>query len=219
MVRNVVHAALTGLALVAMPVVGVAVTEQVAEATSLAPLSVEQITDASTYIVRGTVTKVWAVEDDHGMIWTRASVAVDSVYKGPDKPAEIVVESMGGILPDGREVDVDSTARFSPTEDAVFFLAPAAGGRFHCVDWFLGKYTVRRAPGDDRPSVVRYAAAAGTRYDARFLPVPETNKLYLDDLLTQVQTRLKAGWDGKPIPGISADNLRLINAPERRMVK
>jgi hypothetical protein len=116
-------------------------------------------------------------------------------------------------------MSVEGTARYSPYEDAVFFLSPAGQGLYTPVGWFLGKYTVRRAPGDDRLSVVRYTAVPETRYDARFLPVPATNKLYLDDLLGTVQARLKTGWDGKPIPGISAKNLELINAPERRMVK
>jgi hypothetical protein len=219
MARNLLRAALTGLALLATPLAGLGLTEQPAHATSIAPLTVEQLTDASTYIVRGTVTKVWAEEDDHGMVWTRATVAVDAVYKGPDHPRELVVESMGGMLPDGRIVSMEGTARYSVGEDGVFFLHPADGGRFHPVGWFLGKYTVRRAPGEDRLSVVRYTAQSEMRYDARFLPVPKSNRVYLDDLLNQVNSRLKTGWDGRPIPGISNDRLKAINAPERRTAK
>jgi hypothetical protein len=221
MFRTVVRAGLIGAALLATPAIGLLAAEQSAHATSLANLSVEQITDASTYIVRGTVTRTWTVVDDHGMVWTRAEVEVTDVLKGPDRPATIEVESMGGVGPDGQVVSMEGATRFSAMEDAVFFLHPVAGEpRFHTVGWFLGKYTIRRAPHDDRLAVVRYTAGSEVRYDARFLPVPdEAHRVYLDDLLSQVQARLKTGWDGKSIPGISDEKLREINAPERRMVK
>lgn len=215
------RAALVGLALVATPMIGLLAAEQPAHATSLANLSVEQMTDASTYIVRGTVTRTWTVVDDHDMVWTRAEVEVTDVLKGPDRPATVVVESMGGVAPDGQVVSIEGATRFSATEDAIFFLHPVDDGKmFHTVGWFLGKYTIRRAPHDDRLAVVRYTAGSEVRYDARFLPVPEKeHRVYLDDLLGQIQARLKTGWDGKPIPGISDAKLREINTPERRMVK
>lgn len=189
-----------------------------AHATSIAQLSVAQLTDASTYIVRGTVKRVWVDTDADGIIWTRAEIAVSSVLKGPDSPAVLVVESMGGMDGDQQTI-VDGMARYSPDEDVLMFLDTIHHGQdLTPVSAFEGKYTVRRAPHDDRPIVVQYTVNPLTVYDARFLPYPApADRVYLDDMLDSVQTHLKAGWDGQPIPGISADKLRTINAPERRL--
>jgi hypothetical protein len=58
----------------------------------------------------------------------------------------------------------------------------------------------------------------GRVFDARFLPHPAPERrVYLDDLVDRVQQRLDKGWDGKPITGISAVELKKINTLDRRM--
>ena len=51
------HKTLKGLLLAA--VLTFVMPHEPAQATSIAPLTHEQLTDASTYIVRGTVVDVW----------------------------------------------------------------------------------------------------------------------------------------------------------------
>lgn len=188
-----------------------------ARATSLAPLTEAQLTDAATYIVKGTVTSVWTEVDDRGYVWTRAGVEVDEVYKGPDDPDFLVVDAMGGEVGERRMV-VPSSARFSVGEHTLMFLAEIDHGRkLTPVGMFLGKYTIRRAPGDVREHVIRYNRTEEA-FDHRFLPyAPPEQREYLDDLLQRVETHLDVGWDGRPIPGISAQKLEEINTPARRL--
>lgn len=203
--RNALFGATVGLAAVVVP--------QVAEATSLAELSVEQMTDASTYIVRGTVTAVWTELDDHGKVWTRATLDVSQTFKGPDSPQELTIDALGGIH-NGSAMIVHGTPRFSEGEDMLVFLDRIRGGeRLTPVSMFMGKYTVRRAPGDDRESLVRWHGRALEHYDARFLPhAQHSNRVYLDDIQSRVEMRVTQGWDGMPIPGISLDKLATINS-------
>jgi hypothetical protein len=195
----------------------IALAPATARATSLAPLSEDQLTDAATYIVKGTVTSVWSEVDDRGYIWTRAAVEVSRVYKGPDDPDFLVVEAMGGEIGE-RRMAVPSSARFSEGESILMFLAEIDHGRkLTPVGMFLGKYTIRRAPGEVREHVIRYNRSGG-QFDHRFLPHPPVEqRVYLDNLLERVESRLDTGWDGKPIPGISPDKLEEINTPTRRL--
>ncbi len=217
MIMRHARAVAIGLALAAGSI-ATTVPDQ-AEATSLAELSIEQITDASTYIVTGTVTEVWTEVDDKDWVWTRARLAVDTVYKGPDAPQELIIDTIGGVTPDGRTTIVHGAARFSEGEELVAFLDTIKHGeRLTPVGMFLGKYTVRRAAGEDRQHVMRWHGKALETFDARFLPTPAVeSRVYLDDLLSQVESRLVVGWDGQPIAGISATKLETVNAPERRI--
>ncbi len=188
-----------------------------AQATSLAPLTIEQITDASTYIVRGTVLDVWTDQDRQGNLWTHARISVAEVLKGPDTPSEVVVDTFGGV--DGSEAAyVSGSARFSETEDVLVFLDQARNGRLSPVGMNLGKFTIRRAPGETRKYAARVTLDPREHYDARFLPHPPADhRMYLDELLPTVEGRLEQGWDGKPIPGLAPEKLKEINVPARRI--
>jgi hypothetical protein len=211
-VRRIAARVVTGIALV----VAMSVATPEAGATTLAPLTIEQFTDASTYIVEGRVEEVWTeLDPEKETVWTRARVAVSVTHKGPDQPTTLIVDSPGGKVGD-LDVYVPSAAQFSVDEDVFLFL-DASSGRNQPVAMFLGKYSVRRAPGEVERYVRTFEAARHTPFDARFLPHPAPeHRVYLTDLREQVQVRLDAGWDGKPIPGIAAERLRVINTPEAR---
>ncbi len=190
----------------------------VANATSIAPLTVEQMTDASTYIVRGRIVRVWTEADADGQVWTHAEVAIAKVLKGPDEPASLIVTSIGGTL--GLQTTrVDGMARFSAEEDTLMFLDAIHGGRdLTPVGAFTGKFTIRRPPHEVRSIAVAYDVNPDTRYDARFLPVPPREQwLFADDLEAEVTAHLVTGWNGRPIPGVPLDELVRVNAPERRI--
>jgi hypothetical protein len=150
-------------------------------------------------------------------VWTRARLQVDTVYKGADDPSELIIDQVGGRF-GTHATEVASTARFSPYEEVLIFLdTNQTGTRLSPVAMFLGKYTIRRAPGDARQHLLRVSLGAEEHYDARFLPHPALeDRLYLDDVLEQVERRLDVGWDGVAIPGIAVERLRTINTPERR---
>lgn len=181
-----------------------------ASATTIAPLTDVQMTDAATHIVRGEVTEVWTELDSQDLLWTRARLSVSQVLKGPDVD-ELIIDSLGGISAD-QIATVEGAARFSEGENVLVFLDTISEGRLTPVSMFRGKYTIRRAPGERKSYVRRWHGRLNSNYDARFLPHPPAKKrVYLDDLVDQVQARLDTGWDGKPIPGISNTRLETVN--------
>ena len=187
-----------------------------AQATTVAPLDVEQLTDGATWIVRGVVNKSWTELDDDGHVWTRHRLDVKRVFKGPSQPSQLIVDSYGGTHGE-LQMHVWSAPRFSVGEEVLVFLDEVAEGRLTPLAMHLGKYTLRRAPGDSRQHVVRFQVAPSQAYDARFIPHPALDdRIYLDDLLETVEERMRAGWDGRKIPGLSAERLKTVNHLSRR---
>ncbi len=191
-------------------------TPQHANATSFAHLTVDQFTDASTWIVEGRVTRVWSELDpeDAHKVWTRAEVEVDAVHKGPGTPERIVIDSLGGRYGD-TFLAISGRAVFSPGERLFAFLDTVdQGRRLTPVSMFQGKLTVRRAAGETRKHVLQVHPKSSPDYefDHRFLPhPPPEQRIYLDDLRAKVLARVQVGWDGQPIPGISNEKLAEIN--------
>ncbi len=115
---------------------------------------------------------------------------------------------------------VSGQAVFSADEDVLLFLDQMASGRVVPVAKFLGKYTIRRAPGERESYARTWHTSAEEQFDARFLPHPAVeDRVYLSDLEERIEARLEAGWDGRPIPGLTTERLELINAPERRHIQ
>lgn len=183
-----------------------------AQATSFAPLTIEQFTDASTYIVEGKVSEVWTELDPvHSVVWTRARVEITTTLKGPDSPTTLIVNSLGGVFGDF-DFYVPGMAVFSVDEDVLLFLDTLSDGRLVPVSKFLGKYTIRRATGERAPYARTWHTSHGETFDARFLPHPDAkDRIYLEGLREQIQNRLELGWDGQPISGISNERLLQIN--------
>jgi hypothetical protein len=181
-----------------------------ASATVLAPLTTEQKVDAADAIVQGRVTGVTAVLD-HGVVWTRADIEVETVLKGAP-PARLVVESAGGVL-NGEVYEVDAAARYAVDEDVVLFLSShPSRGTWGTVGMALGKYTVRQDPATGGEMVVQYTVPYTRAWDPRFIPHPAVaDRVGLDTFEDGVRARVALGWDGKPIPGISSDRLLQIN--------
>lgn len=204
MIRNLLSAGVLALAL------GIASGE--AEATTLTQLNVDQMTDASDLVVRGTVTEIWSARDDNGLIWTRAQLEVVEVLKGDSTTSEVVVSQLGGVYMND-SAPLEGAARFSIGEEALFFLTSnKAETRLSPVGMWQGKYTVRIDPDSGREMGVRFVLSQDAWYDHRFLPHPApADRLYIDDLEDQVLERVAEGWDGKPIPGADPAKLRRIN--------
>lgn len=199
------------VALLAACVAGVSPT---AEATTMVQLSTHQMVDAADTIVRGTVTEVWAEEDENGVVWTRAQLEVSETYKGDPSQVAVVIDQVGGQF--GRNVSiVVGGAKFSAGEEGVFFLEQLGSGRISTIGMSQGKYTLRLDPYSRKTIAQRFNPAPGQHFDHRFLPLPDEEKrLFLTDLEATIQSRVQAGWDGKAIPGTSIERLQRINAKE-----
>lgn len=194
-------------------VVGLSFWSQPVSATSLAPLTQAQMTDASDSIVRGKVISVWTMTNPAGHIVTRALVQVTHSYKGSVAVGTVIpVDSPGGGYV-GILSDVAAAARFSVDEDVFLFLATIYHGTAYTpVGMYLGKYTVRQNPVDGSEMPVRFTIPYTQDYDARFIPhPPAAERIRLEDMVKQVEDRVQAGWDGQPIPGVDPAHLREIN--------
>jgi hypothetical protein len=182
-----------------------------AQATTLTELSVEQMTDASDLVVRGTVTQVFTELDDRGNVWTRAQVEVSEVLKGDAETRAVLVDQMGGVHGNSYSV-IRWSPRFSKGEEAVFFLETLRSGKTSIVGWYQGKFTLRMDPDVGEHMLVRFTNTQDRPYDHRFIPHPPVeNRIYLSDFKTRVRNQVTLGWDGRAIPGADPAKLRQIN--------
>lgn len=179
-----------------------------ASATSLAELSFEQMVDASDYIVRGTVQAIQVEPDSEGDLWTRVRVDVRTTIKGPSELDVLALDVMGGVENDRASL-VGGVPRFSLQEDVLIFAERLDSGLVVPTGLRQGKYTVRIDPERGREMLVNFAPPLNRPYDARFIPDPPAGKrLFLSDLNTRIETRMREGWDGQPIPGKSLRRLQ-----------
>ncbi len=210
MTRSLLRSALLGAGLaLAAPLAGPALLAP-AHATTVVPLTTDQLVDASEFIVVGSVVDVWTERDDSGMIWTRALVEVERGLKG-DADSTLVIQQAGGSY--GEQIAVvPGVARFSVGERGVFFASTRGEGRIQLIGMAQGKFTIRMDPTLRQEIVQRVSIPISRPYDHRFLPLPSTDdRLTLDDLLDQVQDRVELGWDGQPIPGVLTEKLYMRN--------
>ena len=127
-----------------------------ARPTTLVRLSLEQLTEASTAIVRGHVVSQeshWNPAHTH--IFTTTTIAVDQALKGNAQP-EVVVEQLGGKLGHRREY-VAGTVHFFPQARYVLFLEPAAPGtgRYMVVGMTQGAYRIYQDAETHQERVIR----------------------------------------------------------------
>src|SRR5262245_3132716 len=209
----------TSLAALAVAIVTAIAGGVPAHATTVAPLTIEQMADGATWIVEGTITEVWTeIDAETGSVWTRATLDVSDVLKGPYDASALVIDSLGGTS-GAVTTTMSGRAQYSEGEEIFVFLDVVRGDRLVPVAKAMGKYIVRRAPGETRKYVMTWGGEdAYMPYDARFLPHPAPeSRLYLDDLRSRVVARLSQPWDGAALPGIDHARLAEINAPGRRL--
>ncbi len=116
-----------------------------ARGTTLVRLSLDQLYQASTDIVQGSVVSQqsrW--NDDHTQIFTLTTIAVEESMKG-HTPQTVVVEQLGGTVGD-THVQVAATVVFRPEASYVLFLEPAGpeSARFALVGMVQGCYRIYR---------------------------------------------------------------------------
>ncbi len=178
---------------------------------SLLPLSVEQLTDASDYIVRGTVSATWVEQNERGDYWTKVQIEVDEVYKGPAQLDGLELDVVGGLI-GARGMLVRDVPRFDEQEEVLVFAERLDSGYVVPTGMRQGKQTVRIDPDNAAPMLVNYHPPLERPYDHRFIPhPPPADRIYLDDYVSRIKTRIKAGWDGAPIPGKPIERLRQMH--------
>ncbi len=180
----------------------------VAVGSTLHTLSLDQLTDASDYVVRGTVGQMWVETDDRGYHWTRVELEVDAVYKGPEDTDALRLDVMGGFLR-GEGTIAMNVPRFDAGEEVLIFAEQLESGVLVPTGLRQGKFTVRIDPDSGREMLVSYAPMLHQAYDHRFIPHPAPGeRVYLSDYVEQVKARVGHGWDGAPIPGKPIERLQ-----------
>ncbi|RME21866.1 MAG: hypothetical protein D6798_17215 [Deltaproteobacteria bacterium] len=201
--------ALASIAL-GLALAGPALVSTDARASTVAPLTEDQLIDAAEIIVRGRVVEVWTELDDSGLVWTRAMVEVDRVFKGDADPT-IVVSEAGGQFGD-RVTMVAGVARFDVGEDIILFASHRGEGRIQPIGMSTGKFLIRQDPYTRDDIVQRFNPPLGRAYDHRFVPLPpESQRVSVDEFVEHIEERVALGWDGRPIPGIDPAELRRRN--------
>ena len=180
-----------------------------AQATTIAPLSLEQMVDGSDLIVRGTVTDVWTSSDMMGLS-THVMVQVEKTLKGTSA-TEVEVFVPGGEI-DGTISFVDGAPRYGVGERVLLLLDARKDGTYLNVALAGGKYDIKQNPADGSDMVVQFFVPYDRKWDYRFLPNPAVaDRVSLVAMEKRLADRVALGWDGKPIPGASMDHLRQIN--------
>ena len=95
-----------------------------ASATTVIPMSVEDLTNASEHVVQARAVEQWSEwSPNHGLILTFTRFQVIKTLKGA-VPATFVVKQLGGQVANQR-THVAGVRYFSSNEEAVLFLHPA----------------------------------------------------------------------------------------------
>ena len=128
-------------------------------ATTLVRMSLEQISQASAYIVRaGCVANSAAW--DAGEIWTLSTFDVEETWRGTIS-GRITVRLLGGSTASVTS-RVSGVPRFTPGEEVVLFLEPTERGDFSVVSWQQGTFRVRRNGDSGEASVTQDTASFET---------------------------------------------------------
>jgi hypothetical protein len=116
----------------------------VANSTTLARMSVAQMTHAAQLVVRARCVTNFTLWDD-GEIWTFTTFAVEETWKGAhaeNSNQDITVRLLGGTVGNLTSV-VSGVPRFAPGEEVILFLEPTSRGDFSIVSWVQGTFRVR----------------------------------------------------------------------------
>lgn len=126
-----------------------------AAATTLARMTVEQMTRAAQLVVRAKClenSSGW----DAGEIWTFSEFQVEDAWKGA-QPSTLRVRLLGGRA-GNLASNVPGIPRFQLGEEVVLFLEPTERGDFSVVSWVQGTFRIRRNSRTDEEWAVQDTA-------------------------------------------------------------
>lgn len=150
------------------------------QATSLVQMSLQQLTQASTVIVRAHVLDQYSAWDAaHKKIQTFTVLAVDHSVKG-NSPATLTVQQVGGVV-GNIHLFVPGSVRFLPQSQYMLFLEPAVGTpNYLLVGMVQGAYRIYHdsTTGKDRvisPMGNFFFGSSHTKVQAQPQTVPLTS--------------------------------------------
>jgi hypothetical protein len=140
-----------------------------ARASSIARMSVEQMTRSSSLIVHATCVSS-ATRWQDGEIWTVTLFSPDEVWKG-SAPGAIEVRLLGGTAGNVTST-VEGVPHFRQGEEVVLFLEPTRYGDFSIVSWTQGTFRVSRNERTEQKFVTQDTAAYRTTSNLLAGPMP-----------------------------------------------
>ena len=149
-------------------------------ATSVVPMSVEQLTTAAQTVVEGRALEQWSQWDtSEHLIYTYTRFAVTSKLKG-SSPQSIVVRQMGGSAGGYTQI-VSGVRHWQPGDEAVLFLRPSVAndGTMAVVGLMQGNFRIVRAPdgsvtaGNGVPSVSIMKDGSAATFTGSRMPLAE----------------------------------------------
>jgi hypothetical protein len=159
-------------------------------ATTLARMSVEQMSQTAPVIVRARCLAN-STRWDAGEIWTFSTFAVEEVWKG-SVPAQITVRLLGGTAGNLTST-VAGIPRFRPGETVVLFLELTSRGDLSVLSWQQGTFRVRLSPRSAQEIVTQDTASFATFDSAtRRFDVGGIRDLPVDGLRQQVRAAVSA---------------------------
>ncbi|MHB8523134.1 MAG: hypothetical protein ACYDH9_20610 [Limisphaerales bacterium] len=158
-------------------------------ATLFVPMSVEQLTEQSQLIVRGTVVSKSCQRDDAGRIFTRIELKVAEAWKGKVGGDRLTVVQGGGVLGD-RKVVVVGQVDYRVGEEVVAFLVLNQRGEAVTLGLAQGKFRVWTDPATGRKRAQNLFHGGGEEGRPGAQPqnvTTDAGPLTLDELKRQVQ--------------------------------
>lgn len=167
-----------------------------ADATTLARMSLAQMSQAAPLIVRARCAGN-SVALDAGEIWTLTSFDVEETLRG-NAPSQVTVRLLGGSLGNITS-HVSGIPRFRSGEDVILFLQPTQRGDFSVVSWEQGTFRIRRGPSGAQSYVTQDTASFPTFDPAtRRFRAAGIRHMPLEQFRAQIQAALQSTRSSHP---------------------
>ncbi len=147
-------------------------------ATTLLPLSDQQLKVRSAVIVEGVVLRLDSFESSRGLPETQATIRVLHLFKGR-LAGDLVVRDRGGALPDGRWLKIYGRPEYVVGRRVIVFAIPHPDGQYQTAEFTLGKFEI-------------WKDGSGTRFLARDLLTRAREGVhFLTPMLTAAEDTLR----------------------------
>jgi hypothetical protein len=174
----------------ALPLIALFLFYSPAQATIAVPLSDEDLTVTSRFIVKGTVRSVFSAWDDaQTMIWAYVEVRSERVIKGDLTARTIVLKQAGGF--DGLSgIHVFGQPSFYIGQEVLLFLNTAPDGSLHVAHTFMGMYSVATDKLSGAKMVTRSYDVKGIEILARSDNAPVTDRASYKGFIREIEETL-----------------------------
>jgi hypothetical protein len=157
--------------------------------STLQRLSLTDMIQKSTLVVRGTVQKGTSAELRGSLIYTHYHLTVTAAFKGtPGSPVDIAVP--GGVL-NGMQQPVAGAPALTPGQDYIIFLWTSKTGLTQIIGLSQGLFTVTTSGGQP---IVSRGASSSPMVDSAGQSVTDSNiQMPLSQLVSTIQAALAGG--------------------------